>query len=179
MICSHIPRPQRIKESAQPEHEATSLRAGNDAYLVYPSNCSGSILSDHDGLAMDGVPLVQIIGHSGWYGLRMTWVIIPTIVAVEGNDINKLCLERGGRKKKEMRGRKREGGGGEGGEKERDKGEEGGQVEGGERTSGWQKRTERQHQIHKALKVMITASDASSEPYLPHDRCSTLDSRQM
>ena len=74
---------------------------------MYPSNCSGSILSDHDGLAMDGVPLVQIIGHSGWYGLGMTWVIIPTIVAVEGNDINKLCLERGGRKKKEMRGRKR------------------------------------------------------------------------
>ena len=100
-------------------------------YLVYPSNCSGSILSDHDGLATDGVPLVQFIGQLGWYGLRMTWVIVPTIVAVESNDINKLCLERGGRKKKEMRGRKRgggeRGGGREGGEKERnEKKEEGG-----------------------------------------------------
>lgn len=114
MRLPKLPKPQRIKESAQTEHKTTSLRAGlprpcgkrevcsliADAYLVYSSNCSGSILSDHDGLAMDGVPLVQIIGHSGWYGLRMTWVIIPTIVAVEGNDINKLCLERGGRRKK-------------------------------------------------------------------------------
>ena len=77
-------------------------------YFVYPSNCSGSILSDHDGLATDGVPLVQFIGQLGWYGLRMTWVIVPTIVAVESNDINKLCLERGERKKGGGIGRKEE-----------------------------------------------------------------------
>ena len=89
---------------------------------MYPSNCSGSILSDHDGLATDGVPLVQFIGQLGWYGLRMTWVIVPTIVAVESNDINKLCLERGGRK--------RRGGGGEGGEKERNEKKEEGRGRG-------------------------------------------------
>ena len=66
-----------------------------------------------------------------------------------------------------MRRRKREGV--EGGEKERDKGEEGGQVEGGERTSRWQKRTEWQHQIHKALKVMI-----SLVPRLPRSGMQTL-----
>ena len=67
---------------------------------MYSSNCSGSILGDHDGFIMDGMPLVKIIGELGWYGLRVTWVIVPSIVSVEGDDINKLCLERGGRKKK-------------------------------------------------------------------------------
>ena len=58
---------------------------------------------------MDGVPLVKIIGELSWYGLRVTWVIIPSIVSVEGDDVDKLCLERGGRKKKERsRGERKE-----------------------------------------------------------------------
>ena len=58
---------------------------------------------------MDGVPLVKIIGELSWYGLRVTWVIVPSIVSVEGDDVDKLCLERGGRRKRgvEMRERKR------------------------------------------------------------------------
>ena len=75
---------------------------------------------------MDGVPLVKIIGELSWYGLRVTWVIVPSIVSVEGDDVDKLCLERGGRKKKERsRGERKE-------EEERERGEKGEEGEEGE-----------------------------------------------
>ena len=119
---------------------------------MYSSNCSSSILGDHDGFIMGSVPLVKIIGELRWYGLRVTWVIVPPIVSVEGDDVNKLCLERGGRKKKE-RSRK-EGRRGEREErKERKKRK--GQGRGG-REDKWEGRENRMaYQIHKVLRSQL------------------------
>ena len=62
---------------------------------MYSCNCPCSILRDHDGLAVGGVPLVQVVRQAGRYGLRVARVIVPPIVAVDGNNINKLRLENG------------------------------------------------------------------------------------
>ena len=78
---------------------------------------------------MDGVPLVKIIGELSWYGLRVTWVIVPSIVSVEGDDVDKLCLERAGRKKKERsRGERKE--------EDEERGEKGEEGEGEEGEEG-------------------------------------------